>query len=219
MENLQELIINNIKPLDSKDKIVTAQDLFLDLSYTHFPVIENDVYIGCITKEDAETLNSTSLIGDDKYNFERFYVKTSMTWLDILEEFAKHETNIIPVLDNQNNYVGYYELNDFIHIFNETPFLREEGGILVVEKEGNDFSMSQIAQIVESNNAKILGLFISKIENKNTEITLKISLGGLNEIIQTFRRFEYKIISQHQEDSYIKNLKERSDYLDKYLNI
>jgi predicted transcriptional regulator len=219
MENLQELIINNIKPLDSKDKIVTAQDLFLDLSYTHFPVIENDVYIGCITKEDAETLNSTSLIGDDKYNFERFYVKTSMTWLDILEEFAKHETNIIPVLDNQNNYVGYYELNDFIRIFNETPFLREEGGILVVEKEGNDFSMSQIAQIVESNNAKILGLFISKIENKNTEITLKISLGGLNEIIQTFRRFEYKIISQHQEDSYIKNLKERSDYLDKYLNI
>jgi len=219
MENLQELIINNIKPLDSKDKIVTAQDLFLDLSYTHFPVIENDVYIGCITKEDAETLNSTSLIGDDKYNFERFYVKTSMTWLDILEEFAKHETNIIPVLDNQNNYVGYYELNDFIHIFNETPFLREEGGILVVEKKGNDFSMSQIAQIVESNNAKILGLFISKIENKNTEITLKISLGGLNEIIQTFRRFEYKIISQHQEDSYIKNLKERSDYLDKYLNI
>jgi predicted transcriptional regulator len=219
MENLQELIINNIKPLDSKDKIVTAQDLFLDLSYTHFPVIENDVYIGCITKEDAETLNSTSLIGDNKYNFERFYVKTSMTWLDILEEFAKHETNIIPVLDNQNNYVGYYELNDFIHIFNETPFLREEGGILVVEKEGNDFSMSQIAQIVESNNAKILGLFISKIENKNTEITLKISLGGLNEIIQTFRRFEYKIISQHQEDSYIKNLKERSDYLDKYLNI
>jgi predicted transcriptional regulator len=219
MENLQELIINNIKPLDSKDKIVRAQDLFLDLSYTHFPVIENDVYIGCITKEDAETLNSTSLIGDNKYNFERFYVKTSMTWLDILEEFAKHETNIIPVLDNQNNYVGYYELNDFIHIFNETPFLREEGGILVVEKEGNDFSMSQIAQIVESNNAKILGLFISKIENKNTEITLKISLGGLNEIIQTFRRFEYKIISQHQEDSYIKNLKERSDYLDKYLNI
>jgi hypothetical protein len=79
--------------------------------------------------------------------------------------------------------------------------------------------MSQIAQIVESNNAKILGLFISKIENQNTEITLKISLGGLNEIIQTFRRFEYKIISQHQEDSYIENLKERSDYLDKYLNI
>jgi Mg/Co/Ni transporter MgtE len=219
MENLQELIVKNINPLKSKDKIVKAQDLFLELPYTHFPVIEDNAYIGCITKEDAETLASTSLIGDDKYNFERFYAKTSMVWLDVLEEFAKHETNIIPVLDELNNYLGYYELDDFIHIFHETPFLREEGGILVVGKEGGDFSMSQIAQIVESNNAKILGLFISKIENQNTEITLKISLGGLNEIIQTFRRFEYKIISQHQEDSYIENLKERSDYLDKYLNI
>lgn len=219
MKNLQELIIKNIKPLDSKDKIVAAQDLFMELAYDHFPVIENDIYIGCITKEDAETLNSTSIIGDDKYNFNRFYVKTSMSWLDVLEEFAKHETNIIPVLDEQNNYLGYYELNDFIHIFNETPFLREVGDILVIEKQGGDFSISQIAQIVESNNTKILGLFISKIENQNTEITLKISLGGLNEIIQTFRRFEYKIISQHQEDSYIENLKERSDYLDKYLNI
>jgi hypothetical protein len=51
------------------------------------------------------------------------------------------------------------------------------------------------------------------------EITLKITLGAMNEIIQTFRRYNYEIISEHQEDNYINNLKERSDYLDKYLNI
>lgn len=37
--------------------------------------------------------------------------------------------------------------------------------------------------------------------------------------IQTFRRYNYEIISEHQEDTYITNLKERSDYLDKYLNM
>ena len=51
------------------------------------------------------------------------------------------------------------------------------------------------------------------------EITVKISQSGLNDIIQTFRRYEYEIISEHQEDSYLNSLKERSDYLDKYLNI
>jgi hypothetical protein len=35
----------------------------------------------------------------------------------------------------------------------------------------------------------------------------------MNEIIQTFRRYNYEIISEHQEDNYINNLKERSDYL------
>jgi hypothetical protein len=79
--------------------------------------------------------------------------------------------------------------------------------------------MSQITQIVESNNGKLLGLFISESSIDSVEITLKITLGAMNEIIQTFRRYNYEIISEHQEDNYINNLKERSDYLDKYLNI
>ncbi len=41
----------------------------------------------------------------------------------------------------------------------------------------------------------------------------------MNEIIQSFRRYDYEIISEHFEDNYINTLKERSDYLDKYLNI
>ena len=138
---------------------------------------------------------------------------------EFLEIFAKNETNLIPVLDEKNNYLGYYELEDIIRFFHETPFLKEEGGIIVVEKESDQFTMSQITQIVESNNAKILGLFISKIAGNKIEITIKISQSGLNDIIQTFRRYEYEIISEHQEDSYLNSLKERSDYLDKYLNI
>ena len=57
------------------------------------------------------------------------------------------------------------------------------------------------------------------ISGNKVEITVKISQSGLNDIIQTFRRYEYEIISEHQEDSYLNSLKERSDYLDKYLNI
>jgi hypothetical protein len=88
----------------------------------------------------------------------------------------------------------------------------------VVRKGVLDYSMSQI-KIVESNNGKLLGLFISESSIDSIEITLKITLGAMNEIIQTFRRYNYEIISEHQEDNYINNLKERSDYLDKYLNI
>ena len=103
--------------------------------------------------------------------------------------------------------------------FHETPFLKEMGGIIIVEKNSSDYSMSQITQIVESNNGKLLGLFISNVENDNVQVTVKITLGAMSEIIQTFRRYNYEIISEHQEDNYLNALKERSDYLDKYLNI
>lgn len=41
---------------------------------------------------------------------------------DVLEIFARNNTNIIPVLDNLNKYVGYYEITDVIKNFYETPF-------------------------------------------------------------------------------------------------
>ena len=89
----------------------------------------------------------------------------------------------------------------------------------IVKKEINNFTMSEVTQIIEGNNSKIFGVLISEIENNTVEITLKISIGNLNDIIQTFRRYEYEIISEHQEDAFINDLKERSDYLDKYLSI
>jgi Mg/Co/Ni transporter MgtE len=219
MTSLFEYINNDISPLKSNKTIADAQDLFTDLTYSHFPVSENGIYIGCIRKENAEILKSTDSIGEHRYEFNRFYVRSNMIWLDVLEIFAQNETNIVPVLDDQNNYLGYYELEDVIRFFHETPFLKEDGGILVIQKDLKDYSMGQIAQIVESNNAKLLGLFISKITDQKIEVTLKINLGGLNDIIQSFRRYEYEIISEHQEDAYLKDLKDRSDYLDKYLNI
>jgi Mg/Co/Ni transporter MgtE len=219
MNSLNSYINSEIKPLKHSDSIGEALDLFEDFSYSHFPVTEDGIYIGRITKETVEFSNSEALINDSRFHFERFFVRSSMIWLDVLEVFAKNDANILPVLDEKNNYVGYYELEDVIRFLHETPFLKEEGGILIIEKELNTFSMSQVAQIIESNNAKILGLFISNVANNKVEITVKISQSGLNEIIQTFRRYDYEIISEHKEDSYLNSLKERSDYLDKYLNI
>lgn len=219
MHNLIDYINFDIKPLKTSQTIADAQDLFLEIPYSHFPVSEDSVYIGCLRKEDAEVLNENNLIGENKFDFERFFVRDSMIWLDVLEEFAKNETNIMPVLNEKNSYAGYYELEDVVKFFQESPFLKEEGGIIIVQKAKADYSIGQIAQIVEGNGGKLLGLFISNISENTVEVTLKISQSYMNEILQGFRRYEYVIVSEHQEDSYLENLKERSDYLDKYLNI
>jgi CBS domain-containing protein len=219
MNSLNTFLNIEIKPLKHSAPISEAQDLFEEVMYSHFPVTEEGVFIGCVSKESVEFLNASALLNENRFHFERFFVRSTMIWLDVLEVFAKNETNLLPVLDEKNNYIGYYELEDVIRFLHETPFLKEEGGILIVAKEVNTFSMSQVAQIIESNQAKILGLFISNIAQNKVEITIKISQSGLNDIIQTFRRYDYEIISEHQEDSYLNGLKERSDYLDKYLNI
>lgn len=219
MTEITNYITNDYKAIDSQETIAVVQELFSELTFSHFPVIEEEIYIGSIASEDIETFDRDKKINDYRYTLERFFAKTNMVWLDVLEVFAKNHTDLVPVLDENNKYVGYYEIADIMNFFNETPFLQEQGRIIVVKKRVVDYSISQIAQIVESNNGKLLGLFVSAAGVEEIEVTVKISVGPINEIIQTFRRYDYEIMSEHDEDNYIKTLKERSDYLDKYLNI
>lgn len=212
-------ITTDFKAIDSQETIATVKDFFDELNFSHFPVVEEGIYIGSIGSEDIETFENDKKVIDYRYTLEGFFTKTDSLWLEVLEVFAKNHSNLIPVLDENNAYVGYYEIDDIMSFFHQTPFLKEQGRIIKVKKGVLDYSMSQIAQIVESNNGKLLGMFISEADVDTIEVTLKISLGAINEIIQTFRRYNYEITSEHHEDDYINNLKERSDYLDKYLNI
>tara|TARA_R110002094_G_scaffold104930_2_gene104063 strand:- start:111 stop:767 length:657 start_codon:yes stop_codon:yes gene_type:complete len=217
--DITNYITTDFKAIDSQETIASVKDFFADLNFSHFPVVENGVYIGSIVAEDIETFEDSKKVADYKYNLESFFTRKEAIWLEVLEVFAKNHSNVLPVLDENNVYVGYYELDDIMSFFHQTTFLKEQGSIIKVKKNTQDYSMGQIAQIVESNNGKLLGLFISESDLNTVEVTIKISTIAINEIIQTFRRYNYEIISEHYEDEYINNLKERSDYLDRYLNM
>ena len=217
---LSEYIINDIKPLNNGSKISDLQLLFNQLTFSHIPIEdENKTYIGSFSETDAHCFEKDKPLSEYQYAIEDFFVRDTTLWLDVLEAFARNSTNIMPVLNKKNTYLGYYELNDIISLFGESPFFIDPGGILVVEKGINDYSFSEVSQIVESNNGKLLGAFVSKMNSDLVQITLKIGNVGLNDVIQTFRRYSYNIVSGHEEDSYIESLKDRSDYLNKYLNM
>ncbi len=217
--NTQQYIINDIKPFTLSSTIAEVQEAFNQLTYSHIPVLKDGAFIGCISENDVHCFQPNKTLQDYQYAVEPFFVSEHTNWLDILEAFALQASNIMPVLGKNNTYLGYYELNDIIAIFNNTPFLNEAGGIIVVEKNSTDYSFSEVCQIIESNEATILGVFISKIKGDTTQLTIKIGHIGMNAIVQTFRRYGYNIISQHDEDKLLQDLKERSDYLNKYLNI
>ncbi|WP_420571829.1 acetoin utilization protein acuB [Kordia sp.] len=217
--NIAQYILNDVTPLSINDVVKEAQLVFNQLTYSHIPISEDGVYLGCLSETDSHCFDADKEINEYRYALEQFFVREQTNWIDVLEAFAQNSSNIMPILNEKNDYIGYYELNDIINIFNDTPFLHEVGSVLVVEKGIKDYSFSEISQIVESNNARLLGAFISKAENDVVQVTLKLNNAGLNEIMQSFRRYSYNVVSEFAEDTYMQNLKERSEYLDKYLNI
>lgn len=217
---ISENIINDIAIQPLSQEVGVLKEMFNMLTYSHLPLEKDGVYIGCISENDLRCFEDGKSMEEYQYALSPFYARKNDDLLDVLKHFAKNATNLLPVLEEESNaYLGYVELSNIMSIFNATPFISAEGGIIVVEKGVTDFSFSEISQIVESNEGKLFGAYVSNISNDVAQITVKISLSGMGKIIETFRRYGYKIVSKHQEDVFLQNLKDHSAYLNKYLNI
>tara|TARA_R110000868_G_scaffold239423_2_gene493884 strand:- start:281 stop:937 length:657 start_codon:yes stop_codon:yes gene_type:complete len=217
--HIQEHIITTIPVFEIKDTFEKVLDFFQDTTYSHVAVVEEGRFLGVFSENDAETLLPDTKIEEFRYELQSFFVRGETNWLDVLEAFARNEANLLPILNEKEEVVGYYDLTDIVTVFIDTPFFTDPGSILVVATGIKDYSFSQIAQIVESNNAKLIGGFITDTQNDIIQVTLKITTDNYNKVVQTFRRYNYHILFGNSDDQFLEDLKERSDYLDKYLNV
>ena len=174
---------------------------FTHSTYSHVAITENGTFMGLLGEADLDTFQETSPIEEFRYQLDVFSVPPGASWLDILEVFSRNEANLLPVVDDDNRVLGYYDLNDVVDLFTDMPFFTEPGTMLVVSKPLRDYSFSELAQIVEGNS------------------TLKIGDSNINDVLQTFRRYHYQVVSGSIDDKFLEELRQRSDYLDKYLNV
>jgi CBS domain-containing protein len=218
--NMNDYILKEINAFKLKDSVKEAQKVFKNYPITHFPVVENGKLLGSFAEDDIQTIeNKEDKLAVHSHLMNSFFTDEKATVLELLKIFANNNTTIIPVLNTDKNYIGYYDLCDVLDVFSTSPFLMEESETLIVEKLEIDYSMGEISQIVEATGGKLLGLYLSEKSNDFVQVTLKIVSNEVNEIIQTFRRYDYKIVSTHENDVYLEDLKNRSDYLKKYLEM
>jgi len=203
-------LLNDIHPLSPSMKIKEAQLLFNEFNYSHLPIVDNDRYLGSIASYDVKGFEPEKLVSDLVYEFEGFSVSEGTNELELIEIISKYQTNIMPVLSQEEKkYLGYIELQGVLDVFSDMPFLNEHGNIVVVSKGVSDHSFSEICQIVESNNVKILSIYVSNMKDDLVQTTLKIGSGDFNAVIQTFRRYGYEIVSDHYDDVFLNSLKEQ----------
>ncbi|PIB28250.1 CBS domain-containing protein [Maribacter sp. 4G9] len=217
--NIQQYIISNIPAFDVQTTCGELMDFFKENTFSHIAIIEKDRFLGVFSENDMDVVSADSTIEEHRYDLQAFFVRKETSWLDVLEVFARNEANLVPILDEVERVVGYYDLTDVVSEFIETPFFTDPGNILVVATGIKDYSFSEISQIVESNNARLIGGFITDMQNDVVQVTIKISTSNFDKVLQTFRRYNYQIIFGNSDDQFLEDLKNRSDYLDRYLNV
>jgi len=220
----QDLIsesIPSVTPGDIGSKVLTMMEIY---RVSHLPVVAGNEYMGVISDKvlfDAEDFDKP--IGD--YISERLlqpHVHASQHIFEVVGVVVALGVSVVPVLADDHSHMGAISRNDLsvnlAGLFSAT----EPGGIIVLEMTESNYSLSQIAQIIEGNEARILSLYTSKPSRHTTElnVTIKVNKVDLSGIIQTFMRYDYFIKGTYLDQTKLNNLyDERYDQFLRYLNI
>jgi len=212
-------VIPSLRTSDSGQKALYWMDIF---RISHLPIVNNVDFLGLISDKDIYDHNmAEEPIGNHNLSLFSPYVTFDQHIYEVMELCSELQLTIIPVLDHENKYLGVITLSDLVYYFADVSALKQPGGIIILDLNANDYSMSEIAQIIEGNDAKILSLYItSPAESTKMEVTIKVNRKDLTSILQTFIRYNYTIKASFMDENDMNSMYEnRYESFIKYLNI
>jgi acetoin utilization protein AcuB len=216
----KDLISEVIPSLKTSDLGQTALNWIFRIS--HLPIVNNQDFLGLISDADIYDMNKPEEpIGNHALTLMKPYVTSDQHIFEIIGLASRLKLSVVPVLDKNDHFKGVITTSDLIRHIAGISSMDQPGGIIVLELIERDYSLSQIAQIVESNNVKVLSMYItSPPESTKLEVTLKVNTGDLVSVIRTFERYNYEVKTWvTTDDSMDRFYSERFDHLMKYLNI
>lgn len=217
----KQLVSDEIPPLKHTDTGETALRWMEEFKVSHLPVLKNNNYVGVVSETSILDRQDIEQTLDKLFDhLPRPYVKEDAHIYEVLFRISEHNISVIPILSEEEVYLGCTSIHQLVKLIANTGSIKETGGIIVLEMNQVDYSLAEIAQIVESNNAKILSSYIMSSPNStNIEVTLKINQMELDRIIRTFERYDYVISASFQKSAFDGDLQIRYDALINYLKM
>src|ERR1043165_2451861 len=215
------LISDTIPALHLEDSGENAMMIMHEYNVSQLPVVDGKSYVGLVTMEDIINIKHLSTpLKNCTQTLRKPFVKETAHIFDVMKAALEHNVRVVPVINEDHRYLGLVSAESCMRAFAMLSSVQDAGGILELEIPVKDYMMSEVARIVEDNEAEILCLYtnINQQEQK-AEITIKLNTTEVSSIVAAFERYEYEVKAIHNDSEYSENLKERYDSLMRYLNV
>jgi len=215
-----DLINDEIPTLEGGDNGLFAMQLLDEYKMKQLPVADGNEFLGLVSDSAVLELdNPESPLRESPGILQTIYVQQDQHVYDVIRVAAEFQLSSVPILSNENKYMGVISIYCLVRELSKLASVDQPGGIVVLELNQNDYSLSEIARIVEGNDAKILSANITSVKDSQIlELTLKLNLTNIDAVIQTFNRYDYIISASFHESDYDDMLKNRYEELMRYLN-
>lgn len=217
---VQEYILNDLKPLALSAQVGDTLRLMEELKYSHLPVLDQAQYLGIISEDDLLNIDRAE---DQLSQHQRVLKPYSIVHNEHLYRaiavLGEGHLSLLPVLDEDAKYIGYLSAQELTWDLGRQVSYAEMGSLLVLRVATRDYHLSQIAQIVESEDARITGLQLRSEGADFLRIALKINQVDLGRIVKSLERYEYEIVELYHKSLFDETASDRYGALMKYLNI
>lgn len=216
-----DLISDEIPTLNGDDNALFAMQLLDEYKMKHLAVVEGKRFLGLLSDSTVlEIVNYEAPLRESVDLLQKVYIQNDQHVYDVVNLAAEFQLSAIPILDADQNFDGVVSIYNLIRELSKIAAMKEPGGIIVLEMNQHDYSLSEIAQIVESNDALILSANVTSIPNSTKmEVTLKVNRTNMDGILQTFSRYDYTISASFHQSKMDDTLHDRYDELMRYLKI
>jgi len=216
------LISDNVPSVKSTDSAWSVLGWMSEFKIYQLPVVDEGLYVGMISEDDILDAADLMLpISEIQYPArDRIHVHESDHIYQAVSAMNNFQMEILPVLSDNNEYLGIITLRDIVTRLGTLFALQEPGGVIVLEIPQNSYMLSEIGRITESENAKVLSLYISPTPSSQTYYaTLKVNIEDLSRLVASFNRFEYNVVKTYFRAEQLQNYQRNLDALMNYLDI
>lgn len=214
-------INNNIPRLQLQDSVSKAKQLINDYKLTHLPVVAENKYLGLLSEEDLLDVEEDKLpIEAIQQYFLMAAVKEDVHFLNAVNISNQFETNVVPVLSKENDYIGVITAADLMKVMGEFSGANAIGGIIVLEMPAIQFAISEISRIVESNDCTILHMNTTLNDATGMlMVTLHINKKEIHAVVANFERYDYTIQYAFGTEQHGNTLEDNYKHLMNYLDL
>ena len=216
---VDEHILNDFNALGITERVEDLLSNMGELKISHMPIIHEGQYLGLISEEDLLDVENT----DD--NLEKhlkllkpYSIRAEDHLYAAIKTIAEGNLSCLPVLNDEKKYIGYLSPQELIFNLGRQLSYNELGSVIVLRIAIRDYYISKISQIIESEDALILGLQLRKDGNDFILVSLKINQQDLSRILKSFERFEYDVVEVYHQTPF-EDDSDPFEALVKYLNI
>lgn len=213
---IKDYISKDYPVFNTSDSIEEANDVAKEFGYSHVFIKKKGIYQGALSQQFLEESPEGTLVTLE-HHYEKFALLEDGNILDSIKLFHTFTSNVIPIINKLEKYLGYLSCDDVFCEFAKYPLFSENGVLLVVQINNRSYSMTDVCKIVESNNGKIYGCYISAFIDDDVQITLKIRSENLSSIDETFERYGYNVVQKYYDDEKEELLKDRFGFFQKYM--